>query len=400
MEIIRSIDYTSIGTKHWNGSAWVYGIPAGELIEEEDVSVNTTLYHVDTFVQYVDDTFDGVTPADTIPTDYKRVRVTVSWGNRTPEETVALFGSFAPNGIESSTGGGVLSINVLSNSGAGVSGANVRIQNAAASIDTTVTTDATGNVTLPGAPAASQAYILTVSKSGYYGAATYAPYPTSAYSPVNVHATVIANVLNQTSIVMDQDVDIQLATEDPLGADIPNIGFTLTGGRLLGTDPITSASVYQFTDTSTTDSAGEESYSNESYGQYTITVPSTSDYEFWKVTPETPAANLVDIAPGVSADLKLVMVPKNSIGVWITVVNDADGEPISGASVKLTNVSASYDVTLTTDIFGTVYFPESGSPMVPGSYDVEISATGFDTETENLGVGATLNEQTYNMIAD
>lgn len=72
MEIIRSIDYTSIGTKHWNGSAWVYGIPAGELIEEEDVSVNTTLYHVDTFVQYVDDTFDGVTPTDTIPTDYKR----------------------------------------------------------------------------------------------------------------------------------------------------------------------------------------------------------------------------------------------------------------------------------------------------------------------------------------
>ncbi len=100
MEIIRSIEYDEIGTKHWNGSAWVYGIPAGELIEDEAVSVNTTLYQVDTFAQYVDDTFDGSIPIDTIPTDYKRVRVTVSWGSGGSDQQVALFGNFAPNGIE------------------------------------------------------------------------------------------------------------------------------------------------------------------------------------------------------------------------------------------------------------------------------------------------------------
>ena len=94
MEIIRSIAYGSIGTKHWNGSAWVFGIPGGDLLEDETVNVNTTQYSVHTFVQYVDDAFDGVAPADVIPTDYKRVRVTVSWGNEGTDQTVAVFGNY------------------------------------------------------------------------------------------------------------------------------------------------------------------------------------------------------------------------------------------------------------------------------------------------------------------
>lgn len=400
MEIIRSLDYTVIGTKHWNGSAWVYGIPGGDLIEEEDISVNTTLYHVDTFVQYVDDTFDNQSPTDTIPTDYKRVRVTVSWGGRSADETVALFGNFSPNGVESSAGGGVLSINVLDNSGTGVSGASVRIQNSASSIDTTVTTDSTGNVTLPGAPAGTEAYTITVSKNNYYGAHTYPAYPTTAYNPVDVHATVVANTLNQKSIVMDQDVDIALATEDPLGADVPSIGFTLTGGRLLGTNPTTSAEVYGFTSTATTDTSGEKAYPNESYGQYTVTVPDTSDYTFWKVTPETTDTNLIDSTPGANADLKLVMVPKNTAGFLVRVTNDADDTPIAGASVKLANTTLPYEVTRTTDVFGMVYFPDSSAPLAAADYTVDISASGYTTESTTVTIGAALVQQTYNLVAE
>ena len=400
MEIIRSIDYTTIGTKHWNGSAWVYGIPAGDLIEEEDVSVSGAQYHVDTFVQYVDDAFDGVTPADTIPTDYKRVRVTVSWGSRGTDQQVALFGSFSPNGVESSSGGGVLSVNVLDAGGNGVSGADVRIQNSSASIDTTATTDATGNITLPGAPAGTQKYILTVSKSGYFGANTYAPYPTTAYNPVDVHATVVANVLNQKSIVMDRAVNIKLSTEDPFGIDVASVPFTLAGGRLLGTNPSTSAAVYNFSNSSTTDGSGEKTYSSQSYGQYTLTVPDTADYKFWKVTPETTAVNLMDVLPGTSADIKVVMVPKSTAGFWVTVVKDSNGLPVSGASVKLTNAAAPYDVTRTTDVFGKVYFPENTTPLVTGSYDVEITVSGYVTKTDTVGIGATLTEKTYNLVAN
>ncbi|MEK9173913.1 MAG: carboxypeptidase-like regulatory domain-containing protein, partial [Patescibacteria group bacterium] len=286
MEIIRSIEYDDIGTKTWNGSAWVYGIPAGELVENESVSVNTIQYQVDTFVQYVDDTFDGSIPVDTIPTDYKRVRVTVSWGSGGSDQQVALFGNFAPNGIESSSGGGVLSINVLDATGNGVSGVDVRIQNSAASIDTTVTTDSTGNVTLPGAPAATEGYTLTVSKSGYFRAVTYPAYPTSTYAPVDVHASVVVAVLNQKTIVMDQDVDILFRTQDPFDTDIPNMNFDIEGGRVLGTDPATTLAVYNFSQSTDTNASGEKDFTSQSYGQYVFDIPDTAAYEFWKITPE------------------------------------------------------------------------------------------------------------------
>jgi type II secretory pathway pseudopilin PulG len=400
MEIIRSLPYDNIGTKHWNGSAWVYGIPAGELIEEEDISVNTTKYHVDTFVQYVDDTFDGVTPTDTIPTDYKKVRVTVSWGGLGTDQTIALFGNFSPNGVESASGGGTLSINVLNAAGLGVSGASVRIQKASSSIDTTATTDATGNVTLPGAPAGTEAYTITISKSGFYGANTFPAYPTTAYNPVDVHATVVAASLNQKSIVMDEEVDITLKTEDPFGTDIPSIGFTLAGGRVLGVNPSTTATVYKFSSTSNTDTSGEKKYDNESYGQYTVTVPDTADYAFWKITPEGTTKTLYDALPGVNADITAVMLDKNIGSLKASVVNDADGSPVAGASVKLSNATLPYDVTLITDTFGEVYFPDSLPALTAGTYDIEISKSGFTTKTDTVTIGSVLESETYNLVSN
>ncbi len=398
MEIIRSLPYDNIGTKHWNGSAWVYGIPAGELIEEEDVSVNTAKYHVDTFVQYIDDTFDGSTPTDTIPTDYKKVRVTVSWGHQGVDQTVALFGNFSPNGVESSAGGGVLSINVLNAAGVGVSGANVRIQKASSSIDTTATTDSTGNVTLPGAPAGTEAYTITVSKSGYYGASTFPAYPTTAYNPVDVHATVVAAALNQKSIVMDQEVDITLRTKDPFGTDVPSIAFTLTGGRKLGADPSTLAGVYNFSATSTTDTSGEKKYDNESYGQYTLSVTDTANFAFWKITPEGTSKTLYDATPGANADITAVMLDKNIGSLKATVVSNTDGSPVAGASVKLSNATLPYDVTLTTDVFGDVYFPQALPALAAATYDIEISKSGFVTKTDTVVIGTTLVNQSYNLI--
>ena len=79
MEIIRSIDYSLIGTKHWNGSAWVYGIPAGDILEDETISVNTVKYSVHTFVQYVDDGFDG-----TLDRKSTRLNSSHEWISRMP----------------------------------------------------------------------------------------------------------------------------------------------------------------------------------------------------------------------------------------------------------------------------------------------------------------------------
>lgn len=404
MEIIRSIDYTTIGTKHWNGSSWVYGIPAGDILEDEDVSVSGKLYSVHTFVQYFDDEFDGQSggsPSDSIPTDYKRVRITVSWGAGGTDEQVSVFGTFAPNGVEASTGGGVLSINVLDAAGNGVTGASVHIVNSSAGIDVTGNTDSTGNLTLPGAPAGTEAYVITVSKSGYYGATTFPAYPTTAYNPVDVHASVVADTLNQKSIVMDQEVDIGIQTEDPFGTAIPSIAFGLAGGRILGTDPGTGADVLGFSQSDTTNSSGTASFGDESYGQYTFTLDSgVTAYEFLKLTPEGTANNIFDAVPGTAADMKAVLLDKAIGSLLVTVTNQADASPIQGASVKLTNAGLAYDVMVTTDQYGYAYFPDALPALSPGTYDIEVTASGFSTETDSATIGTVLEHQTIQLTAN
>lgn len=402
MEVVRSIDYADIGTKHWNGSAWVYGIPAGDILEDETVSVNTIKYQVHTFVQYADDAFDGQSggsPNDTIPTDYKRVRITVSWGAGGTDQQVAIFGNFSPNGVETSGGGGVLSINILDATGSGVAGATVHIVNSAAGVNVTTTTDSTGNITLPGSPAGTENYVLTVSKNGYYGAQTYPSYPASAYNPVDVHASVVAGALNQKTLVMDQEVDIVLSTKDPFGTAIPSVAYSLSGGRVLGTDPGTGENVSAFSASGSTNSTGEASYSNESYGQYTVAV-SDAGYEFWKISPEGITATIFDAPPGGPGAITAVLLDKGIGSVKAEVTNQADGSPIAGASVKLSNATLAYDVTLTTDTFGVAYFPETLPELVAGTYDIQVTATGFGDKNDTATVNGALEIKSFQMTAN
>lgn len=390
MEIVRSLDYDNIGT--------VSGVPAGDIPQDETVQVNNSQYHVHTFIQYVDNSFDGTlggSPNDVVPNDYKRVRVEVAWGGETDAEKIALFSTFAPPGVEQSVGGGILSINILDAQGNGVSGASVRITNStvAPTVDVTTTTDATGNLFLVGAPASSQKYQVTFSKAGYFGSATYDPYPTSAFNPVDVHASVINATVNQASFVMDQSATLQLKTVDGFDVDVPDIDFSIDGGRQLGTNPTTLAAVYDFSDTSSTDSSGDKEYANRSYGGYTWTLDAgETGYEFIRLSPEvTSGANAISLSPGTTQAVKMILADKAVNSVLVTVTSGVDGTPIAGASVRLKNDPLVYDETVTTSQFGKAYFPTSVTPgLAPATYDLEISATGYTSETDTVAVTAGL----------
>ncbi len=392
MEIIRSIDYDTIGT--------TTGIPSGDLVENESISVNTIRYNVHTFVQYVDDTFDStVATGDAIPTDYKRVRLTVSWGNEGSDQSVVLFGNFSPNGVEAAVGGGVLSINVLNASGSGVVGASVNIVNGAAGVNVTGTTDSTGNLMLPGTPAGTEAYTITVSKAGYFGATTYPAYPTSSYNPVDIHASVVANVLNQMTIVMDQSADITLTTNDPFGTVIPSVDYTLAGGRVLGAVPVTGVEVTEFSGTGTTDSSGQTTYADESYGDYVVTATKTN-YEFLKLSPEGVVVNEFSVTAGSVADIDVIMLDKNIGSLKVVVKDQSTSSPLLGASVRLSNGALAYDVTVTTDQYGYAYFPTALPALVPATYDMEVTLSGYGTENSSVVIGAVLVTDTVEMTVD
>lgn len=401
MEIVRSIDYTTIGTKHWNGNAWVYGIPAGDILENETIDVNTVHYSVDTDIRYVDDAFDaqsGGSPNDTIPNDYKRVKISVSWGAQGVDQTVILTSDVAPDGLETAGSGGVLSINILDMPGTGVPDATVRIVNTSAGVDTTTQTDTTGNITLPGAPVGDQKYALTISKSDYYGTVTYPPYPTSSFNPVDIHASVVANTLNPDVVRIDRAADIEIDTKDPFGTAIPNRSFSITGGRVIGNVPNTNPvqPVYGFTQSTSTDVSGQKTFANQSFGTYTVSV-SGSGYTFYKVSPESPTTNGLDISPGEDFVAQVILLDDALGSVFVKVTNAADGSAIEGAAAHLTNAIAGYDTTQTTDKFGFAYFPMALPGLVAGTYTLEVSKSGFQTNNGTFSIGSALVTRTVQL---
>lgn len=397
MEIVRSVSYASIGTKHWTGAVWVYGIPAGDLLEDETVDVNTTRYQVHTFIQYVDDAFDGkVGSGDLIPNDYKRARITVEWGSGGDDQSVVIFGNFSPNGVETTAGGGVLSINVLDGSGAGVTDATVHVTNSSASIDLTADTDSTGNIMLPGAPIGSRQYVIAVSKDHYYSVTTYAPFPTSAFNPNDFHASVVANTLNQKTMVMDRSSAVTLTTRDFFGTTIPSSGFTIIGGRIIGHDAVTAANVYGFSQTATTDGSGRVMYPDESAGQYTVTV-TVAGYELYKLSPEGTTVNGFTALAGTPAQITAILLNQSIGSALIMVQKQSDSSVIAGASVTLSNAGLGYSQTVTTDQYGYAYFSTALSGLTAATYDIAVTMSGYSNVASTIAINGTLQKKAISM---
>lgn len=394
MEIVRSLIFDDIGTKHWNGSSWVYGIPGGNLLQDEDTSANGTFYHIHRVAQFVDDPTDGTAGAgDSAPNDYKKVTITVSWGNKTASEQVEVASDFSLDGVESvAVGTGVLSINILNNAGDKVSGASVHITNATVSpaVDFTDNTDASGNLSYPGAPESMQGYHVAVSKAGYYGVVTYPPYPTSTYNPINTHISVVAGSLTPATLVMDRVSTIEFRTVDPFGTEIPNINFSISGGLVLGTNPVDGTLVYDYSQATSTGGSGEKNLSDRSSGLYTVKLGAgETGYQYLRLTPEENTFGTISLLPGTTSTVHMVLASKTFSSALIIAKNNVDSSPIAGASVHLTNSGLSYDETVATDTYGQAYFPTTAVPLAAGTYDVEITASGFTTKTGTITINGT-----------
>jgi hypothetical protein len=125
---------------------------------------------------------------------------------------------------------------------------------------------------------------------------------------------------------------------------------------------------------------------------------SSGGYELYKLLPETTTKNdTVDIAPGNTGVIKAVLLDRGIGSLKVAVVKKNTTVPIAAATVRLRNTAAGYDVTGTTDQFGWVYFPQSTTPLVSGTYDVDISASGYTSESDSVSVGTTLVKKTIEL---
>jgi len=212
MEYIRSLSYDTVGT--------VGGIPAGPVAQYATTTMNGIPYVVRTLVQYVDDPKDGLGSSDSnsITTDYKRVRVTVTYLFREEEREVAIVSNVVPPSIESTTGGGTLRINVVNAPGLAVAGASVRVVNPSLSptVDVTTFTNIDGAALFPGAPTSTD-YQITVTKDGYSTANTY-DQDSENQSPTPGHLTVAVNQTTASTFAIDLLSTFSIATFFPVSA--------------------------------------------------------------------------------------------------------------------------------------------------------------------------------------
>lgn len=197
LEYIRALSYNQVGTQG--------GIPAGPVAQNATTTVNGISFPVHTFIAYVDDPADGTGAGDSdgILTDYKVIKVSVSYFANGRTQSVNLVSRYAPLGFETTAGGGTLQVNVVNAAGTGVPGATVHIVNSSVSpaIDLSTFSNASGIVFLPGAPTSTQ-YQVFVSKSGYSSTQTYAR-DTNNQNPNPGYLTVASNQTTTGTFAID-----------------------------------------------------------------------------------------------------------------------------------------------------------------------------------------------------
>ena len=203
IEQIRNQEYGDIGTEG--------GIPPGNIPQTEVINRNNIAFDVQTTIVYIDDSFDDLAPVDIIPTDYKRVKVKVSWTGW-KEGEVILITDISPKSLESEVGKGTLKIIVLDAWGKGVSQADVHIFNEEVSpiIDANYQTDDDGELVLVGAPTSTEAYKINVSKEGFNEDRTYGR--DEVATPDKSHASVSAEDVTEIAFGIDEISTLEIET--------------------------------------------------------------------------------------------------------------------------------------------------------------------------------------------
>jgi prepilin-type N-terminal cleavage/methylation domain-containing protein len=208
LEFVRSLSYDAVGT--------VSGIPAGAIPQISTTTLNGFVFTERTLVEFIDDPADGLAGADTntITTDYKRVKIEISWVQRDTTKSVTLVSNISPRSIETNVGGGTIRVNVTDANVQPVSGASVRLLNTTgtSTIDVTRSTDSTGTALFGGAPAGS-GYEVFVTRPGYSSEQTYKA-TTTLPNPSLLPVTLIAADVTTVNVQIDQlaSADVTLLT--------------------------------------------------------------------------------------------------------------------------------------------------------------------------------------------
>lgn len=325
IEIMRGMSYDSVGT--------VGGIPSGSIPQQQVLSIGSFTFTLNTTIRNIDDPFDGTAtgsppPVDTAPADYKLVELEVECPLCLRFVPFLYTTTIAPKNLESASTNGSLFINVFDASIRGVPDAVVRVVNntVTPSIDLTDTTNASGVLQLVGVPTSTNGYRITVTKQGYSSDRTYPIGGPGNPNPSKPDATVSAQTVTSITFpYVDKVSALTVRSSDEVCAAVPNLGFSWSGGKLIGTNP----DVLKFSTSSATNASGSALFPSVEWDTYSFAVAGSYDLE--GTIPSIP----LTIDPNAAVDLRFIVRAKNDPALLVAVADAATGNDIREASVRL-----------------------------------------------------------------
>lgn len=384
MEVIKNLPYGNVGIQG--------GVPSGDLLPEETITLNNVIYTVITDINYIDDSYDGlITEGDTLSTDYKQAKIEVSWESADNAPSVIVVTNIAPKGMEEDGDSetGALQIEVYDNSPAVIEAATVTVVNNAVSpaIARTAETNINGIFLLTGAPITTQSYEITVTKGGYSTSQTYSVDTENNPNPNPGHLSVGADSVTTKSFFIDQLSTLNItAKTNERELLVPDFVFTLTGEKFIGTDG-EGKNIPKYSAQLTTDSQGLVNLTDFEPDTYDISFDNVlTGYDLASYTPLLPLI----IPPNATTNLTLYLAPHSSDTLLVTVLNPS-GNVLSSASVRLYSSDPIYDQTQISNINGQVFF----TPLSPGTYTLDVSLSGYQTFLETINI----SEQTKQNVS-
>jgi type II secretory pathway pseudopilin PulG len=145
---------------------------------------------------------------------------------------------------------------------------------------------------------------------------------------------------------------------------LANAAFAMHGNKIIGTDA-SAQPIYKYDSNSSTDASGELSMNDLEFDDYTFAF---GGYDIKTACSAHPFIHQA----GVDGELEVVLVADAANTLRVSVV-DALGRLIPRADVRL--YRAGYDVTITTDGCGQVFF--TGGVTADSDYTIEVSAKGY-----------------------
>jgi prepilin-type N-terminal cleavage/methylation domain-containing protein len=371
LEIVRNLPYAQVGL--------IGGIPAGVLNPVNVYVRNGTTFYATTTIRNIIDPFDGGTDAD-----YKMVEIDIGCPSCQNFSEMDVTTRVSPLGLETASTNGALFIKVFDGNGQPVVGANVNVTNTAVTPNVSINdvTDVNGMLEIVDAPPSNNSYHIVVTKSGYTSDQTY-PVTVSNPNPAKPDATVAVQQITQISFSIDKVSTLNISAVTSTCTPAPNLSFTLTGSKLIGTSP----NIYKYNQTLSLNSSGQVTIPNFEWDTYSLTLNGSS-YWLAGANPILPFA----VLPNSTQNVQLV-VTSDTPDILLVTVNDGNsGLPLSGATVSLTGTG--YSNTFVTGL-GSISQTDWSGGAGQGSVG---NPSAYYSSDGNISVNSPVGDLTLNNI--